>query len=156
MKTQATLDLERRARWYVQKARNGATDCINSRVKYELECVDYENKTLTLRFKTEDWMMNPGGVLHGGMMSTILDITMGITSATLSEFYCSTINMSVSFLAAAPNNDELLVTARATRVGRTFVQLVAEAVSQQTGEICATSTGIFYLSKNKLVVPEEN
>ena len=34
--------------------------------------------------------------------------------------------------------------------------LNTEAVSQQTGEICATSTGIFYLSKNKLVVPEEN
>ena len=46
--------------------------------------------------------------------------------------------------------------ARRSERHQSFSQLVAEAVSQQTGEICATSTGLFYLSKNKLVVPEEN
>lgn len=155
MKSEKTLEMERRAKWYIEKARNGAADCINRRIIYELESCSHEESQLTLRFKTEDWMMNPGGVLHGGLICTIMDITMGITSLTMSGHYGSTVNMSVSFLSPAPNNDELLVAARSNRVGRTFGQLVAEAVSCKSGELCATATGMFYYDKSRTLEIEK-
>lgn len=149
------LELERRARYYIKRAREGETNCINTRIKYELESVDSQNSSLTLKFAVEDWMMNPGGVLHGGMMSTILDITMGITSLSLSGFYCSTVNMSISFLEPVPVGGNLLVTARSTRTGNTFVQLVGEAYSPMIGRLAATSTGVFIISREKMIIPAE-
>lgn len=148
--------LEQRAQFYIKRARKGETDCINSRIKYELERADPQNSALTLKFDIEDWQMNPGGVLHGGMMSTLLDITMGITTLSLTGFYCATVNMSVSFLEPVESGDTLLVTARATRVGRHFVQLVGEAYSQSLGRAAATSTGVFVLTGEKIAIPEEN
>ena len=93
--------------------------------------------------------MNPAGVLHGGMMSTMFDITMGITSRVVSHYFTPTVNLSVSFLAPAPNNDKLYITARATRIGKTFIHLVAEARSEKADTICATATGIFFCDKSR-------
>lgn len=155
MRATSTLELERRARSHIEWARRGESNCINTRIKYEVHSCDYENQSVTLRFEIEDWMMNPGNILHGGMMSTMLDITMGIGTLTLSGFYCFTVNMSISFLEPVKSGDVLLITARATRIGQTFVQLVGEAYSEKMGKVAATSTGVFVLSKEKIVIPEE-
>lgn len=156
MKSPETLLMERRAGWYLNYVRNSREDCINRRLTYEIVECDYATQTLTLRFETTDWMMNPGGVVHGGMLCTMFDITMGITSLALSGTFTPTVNLSLSFLSPAPNKDHLLITARATRVGKTFVQLTAEGFSEKTRTLCATATAIFYCAgQEKLIFDDE-
>lgn len=152
MKSAETLLMERRANWYLDFVKNGQEDCINRRLTYEIVECSYETQALTLSFETTDWMMNPGGVVHGGMICTMFDITMGITSLALSGTFTPTVNLSVSYLSPAPNHDHLVITAHATRVGKTFVQLTAEASSENTRTLCATATAIFYCAGQEKLV----
>lgn len=152
MKSPGTLLMERRIKWYLDYVKNSQEDRVNNRLSYELVECSHEAQTMTLRFETIDWMMNPGGVVHGGMISTMFDITMGITAMSLSGAFTPTVNLSISFLSPAPNNDHLRITAHATRVGKTFVQLTAEGYSEKTGALCATATAIFYCGGQEKVV----
>lgn len=144
MQSNETRLMQKRAQWYLDYVRNEAEECVNRKIGYKIESCDFEKKELTLCFETEDWMMNPGGVLHGGMISTMFDICMGITALSVSGFFTPTVNLSVSFLSPVPNHDRLIITAHATRVGRTFIQLTAQAVSTLNKELSATATGIFF------------
>lgn len=144
MKSPETLLMERRANGYLDYVKNAQEDCINRRLAYEIINCDYEAQKLKLRFETTDWMLNPGGIVHGGMICTMFDITMGITSLALSGTFTPTVNLSVSFLNPVPNHDHLVITAHATKVGRTFVQLMAEATSEKKPTLCATATATFY------------
>lgn len=149
--------MKKRADWYIGYVKNESEECINRRIPYEVAACDAKNRSLTLRFITEDWMMNPGKVIHGGMICTMFDITMGITSLSTSGYFTPTVNMSVSFLSPLPSNDTFIVTARATRVGKSFVQLVAEGVSLKEQTLCATATGVFFCAgQEKLVLEQEN
>ncbi len=152
MKSPETLLMERRVNWYLDYVKNSKEDRVNNRLIYEMTECSAEAQTLTLRFETIDWMMNPGGVVHGGMLCTMLDITMGITSMALSGAFSPTVNLSVSFLSPAPNHDHMLITAHATRVGKTFVQLTAEAYSEKTRTLCATATAIFYCAGQEKLI----
>ena len=80
---------------------------------------------------------------------------MGITSLALSGAFSPTVNLSVSYLSPAPNHDHFIITAHATRVGKTFVQLTAEAASEKTRTLCATATAIFYCAgQEKLILSD--
>ena len=39
-----------------------------------------ENRSLTLDFAAEDWMLNSKQTLHGGMLASMLDNTMGLAA----------------------------------------------------------------------------
>lgn len=156
MKTPDTLLMERRARWYLDYVKNGSEACINRRLSYDVIDCNFEEKNLTLSFKTTDWMLNPGGVVHGGMISTMFDIAMGITCLSVSGTFTPTVNLSVSFLSPVPNNDNFLITGHATRVGKTFIQLTAEGWSEKNRSLCATATAIFYCGgQEKLIFEDE-
>ena len=38
----------------------------------------YEDKTITFAFRVQPWQVNRAGHLHGGMMCTAFDMTMGV------------------------------------------------------------------------------
>ncbi|MFV0497298.1 MAG: PaaI family thioesterase [Candidatus Fimivivens sp.] len=152
MKSPETLLMERRANWYLDFVNNGEEDCINRRLSYEIVACSYEMQELILSFETTNWMMNPGGVVHGGMICTMFDITMGITSLALSGTFTPTVNLSVSYLSPVPLQDYLIIKAHATRVGKTFVQLTAEATSKNTRTLCATATAIFYCAGQEKLI----
>lgn len=155
MKSPETLLMERRVNWYLHNVRKNREDCINNRMTYDVVECNHEAQMLTLRFETTDWMMNPGGVVHGGMLSTMFDIAMGVATLGLSGSFTQTVNLSISFLSPAPNHDHMLVTAHATRVGKTYVQLTAEGYSEKTRVLCATATGIFHCAGHEKLTFED-
>lgn len=126
-------------------------DSINRKLKFQLEEYSFEDRTVTLSFPTEKWMLNPGGVVHGGLVSTMFDISMGCSSAAFSGCYPPTVTLSVAFLCPVPDNDRILVNCRATKVGGRFVQMNAQAVIKSSGEVCATASGTFYNSSQKVI-----
>ena len=54
-----------------------------------------ENRSLTLDFAAEDWMLNSKQTLHGGMLASMLDNTMGLAA----RFCCKTNRLSTVSLA---------------------------------------------------------
>jgi uncharacterized protein (TIGR00369 family) len=87
------------------------------------------------------------GVLHGGILATLLDETMGRT-ALFERAWVMTGRLEVRYRQPAPIGQRLTVSAWATRVRRQSVEARGE-VRGPEGELFADARGMF------LKVPEE-
>ncbi len=76
---------------------------------------------------------NPHGVMHGGVITTLMDETLGGVIASVRGMDVmraaphATVDMNVSFLSAVRPGDELIIEGRVLRLGRTVAFGEAEA-----------------------------
>ena len=85
---------------------------------------------------------NPSGVMHGGVVTTMMDSALGAALGSLRGEEAkrnphATIEMNASFLAAARPGDEIVVEARVLRLGKTIAFGEAEARRRGDGELIA-------------------
>ena len=89
-------------------------------------------------------MTNPVGILHGGMVATMLDDIMGMTimvkyQATLAQFFYSTVNLHVDYLASAREGATVIASSNITKAGNKIMN--AEGWLHDTsGKLLAHST----------------
>lgn len=89
--------------------------------------------TLTL----EEKHMNPNGVVHGGVLTSLMDEACGAAvfaerglEAMIAAPH-ATVDMNVSFMSGARVGDRLVVEAKALRVGRSVAFAEAEVVRNE-------------------------
>ncbi len=76
---------------------------------------------------------NPHGVMHGGVVTTLMDEVLGSAIASLRGLEAtyaaphSTVDMNASFLAGARPGDRIVVEGRVLRLGKTIAFGEAEA-----------------------------
>ena len=75
---------------------------------------------------------NPNGVMHGGVIATMMDSAMGAALGSLrgpeaSRSPHSTVEMNASFLAGARPGDKIVVEGRVLRLGKSIAFGEAEA-----------------------------
>ncbi len=105
---------------------------------------------LSIRFTVRPDMTNPHGMLHGGVISGMLDDVIGTTVATLDkEQPFVSINLSVDFVQGARVSDEVIAKAKVIRNGRTAVYVQAELYNQ-SAKLLAVATS------NLVAVPQRN
>ena len=86
---------------------------------------------------------NPHGVMHGGVITSLMDEVLGGVIASLRGMEVmrtaphATIEMNASFLATARPGDEIVVEGRVLRLGRTVAFGEAEARRLGDGELIA-------------------
>ncbi|MEG2203836.1 MAG: PaaI family thioesterase, partial [Oscillospiraceae bacterium] len=132
---------------------NSEGERINRLMAYELVECSWEERSLTLAFPVEWWMLNPFEGMHGGLICTAFDIAFGTLSLTLSGMkQCPTAQLDVSFLQAVGLGDRLLVRVKANHMGRSLGNLTGEAISAKTGKVCATASTVFFLGGNGKVL----
>lgn len=81
--------------------------------------------------------MNPLGIVHGGILCTMMDQVTGVTSCTRGST-CRTINCEVRFMAPGIKGT-LYAYAEAIRMGSSLGVIRAE-VRNDDGELCAEGT----------------
>jgi acyl-CoA thioesterase len=89
--------------------------------------------------------MNPYGVVHGGVVYTLVDYAMGgaVTSELAAGERCSTLEVKINYLAAATGGS---LVAEASVVTRTRRIAVLEArVHDEGGRLIALATGTYYI-----------
>ena len=85
-----------------------------------------------LSLRLEERHTNPNGVMHGGVITTLMDEAVGAVVAyvrgldVMREAPHATVDMNVSFVAAARAGDDIIVEARALKVGRSVAFAEAE------------------------------
>ena len=124
-----------------------ATKSINAKLPYTIIDHSFEDKRITYRFQTEEWMQNPYGSVHGGLIATMIDLAMGVTTRALCGNFTPTINLSLSYLNPVPAKGGLIIKTTATRVGGTFIQITAECYVEGSDKICTTASAAFYCNK---------
>ena len=83
---------------------------------------------------------NPAGFVQGGILSAMLDDTMGPAVLVMSEgrLYTTTISMTVNFLSPAKPGP-IIAEARVTQLGKTVAFVEAKLMTED-GTVLATAT----------------
>lgn len=117
---------------------------INDMLAPKLRACDAAQPMLTLEFAPQDWLLNSKSTLHGGIISTALDMTMGILSR-----YCkgvedvSTVTLHVRFLRAGAAMRPFCVRASADKVGHRVIFQRAALFDAETGDVIADAEATF-------------
>jgi uncharacterized protein (TIGR00369 family) len=99
--------------------------------------VEYTDEECRISFEVKDYMHNPQGGLHGGVIAFVLDISMGHLLYRRSG-PGATLEMKVQYLTVA-RSGRVTCTARFLRHGRSISALRAELVDAN-GEMVAYGT----------------
>jgi uncharacterized protein (TIGR00369 family) len=97
------------------------------------------------RITVPDHLCGWGNVIHGGILSTILDETMGWTGIYMRESVAVTKTMTVDFIKPLYVGEEIHAEGQIIReTGKREVEIAA-VITNIKGEVCTKSTGIFML-----------
>lgn len=109
-----------------------------------------EHGVVQVDFTVREDMTNLARILHGGIMSTMIDEVMGIAFFTLDlEYFYPTVNLHVDFMAPAQIGDTVLVEATIVKQGRTAIYSEA-TVRNQTGKLLAKGSSHVVVSSIKI------
>lgn len=95
---------------------------------------------IKLAFDGKPQFCNPAGFIQGGMLSAMLDDTMGPAVLVMSEgrLYTTTISMTVNFLSPA-RPGTIIGEAKVTQLGKT-IAFVEAKLTAEDGTVLATAS----------------
>lgn len=101
----------------------------------------------------QDHHTNPNGVMHGGVITTMMDSALGACLGALRGPEAlrnphATVEMNASFLAAARPGDRIVVEGRVIRMGKTIAFGEAEA-RRGDGELIAKGRMTFAIRNRR-------
>lgn len=96
-----------------------------------------------MKMPVEDRLLNIYGMVHGGVLYTLLDTTSGFAVRTYGERVV-TLNGSVNYLRAGKNTKKLVCEARVVKKGKGCAVVSAE-VFDDGGELLANGSFTFYI-----------
>jgi uncharacterized protein (TIGR00369 family) len=107
---------------------------------------------IRLGFEGKPEFCNPAGFIQGGMLSAMLDDTMGPAVLVMSEgrLYTTTICMTVNFLSPA-RPGPIVAEAKVTQLGRTIAFVEARLMAED-GTVLATASASERLLETARVV----
>ena len=113
-------------------------DDVNGRMSPEYVATDYAEGTMTLRFTVKEWELNRVGVLHGGIISTMMDHATGSAIFAFIGHWCPSVDMDVRFMSQAILGDELTCVGRVIHCGERFITADCVMTNEKTGRLVAT------------------
>lgn len=96
---------------------------------------------LTFSYVVRDEMLNPSGVLHGGVTAAIMDDIIGATMFTLNEqHYYTTINNVIDYFAIARKDETIIATTNIIRKGKQMANVQCEIWNGEQTKLLARGT----------------
>ena len=98
-----------------------------------------------VRLRAEERHLNPGGTVHGGAISTLVDISMAeAIGTTVAEGDERPVTVEVKVNYMAPGRPGAIVSeARVRKGGKRMTVVEAEVSQEEDGEVVALATGTF-------------
>jgi uncharacterized protein (TIGR00369 family) len=108
--------------------------------------LDVEKKSIKVGFDGKPDFLNPAGNIQGGILSAMLDDTMGpiVVAATGGAAFPTTIDLHVHFIRPVPPGP-ISVTAEITNMGKQLVFLEGQ-LFDSAGKLCTRATASARLS----------
>ena len=99
-----------------------------------------EEGSLMAEYIVRKDMCNPGGIMHGGVATGIMDDLIGMTVfASGSQIFYSSVNLNVDFLYSAKPDEKLTAKSTIVRMGKKIAHAEGE-IRNETGQIVAKCT----------------
>ena len=136
------IDFEKNVKDIISEIKGYGFGMLNDMIDPQFVDCDPERKSCRVRFKKFKWEDNGRGEVHGGVISAMMDTTMGINAIALTTDSVSTSDMTISFLSPF-RGKSFIVESEAVQVGSRVIRLMAKAYDEETGKCLAMSTGSF-------------
>ena len=119
------------------------TSPINDMLSPQFHSCDAQSKTMTITFKAQDWMLNPNGTLHGGLLGTCVDMAVSCIARYMAKKRTVvTVQLSVNFLRVVRKGETFTVSVTADHVGRRSVVTHATVTAESSTKPAATATAV--------------
>jgi uncharacterized protein (TIGR00369 family) len=122
---------------------------INELIKPGFGSCSEEKVSITLEYPVMAWESNSNNVMHGGIIATIMDTTLGILANYLSsgsgKAFAPTINMSINYLKPIPVGETLCVEAKVVSFGKSLITVYGESYISGTTDITASATATYIM-----------
>lgn len=116
---------------------------INDRLAPEFAGCNAAEKSVDINFTVQDWMLNPNGTLHGGMLSTAIDMGFSVVARYYAKKRVTvTVQLSVNFLRLIKNGEKFTVHVQADHVGRRSIVAHATVTAESSPKPAATATSV--------------
>ena len=112
-----------------------------------IEVVDWQDGSGSVTLTPSSDHTNPAGLIHGGVLMTMLDVVMALTGSydppPLKLMPGLTLTLNTQFITAArPDDGTLIASATKTGGGKNIFFSEGE-VRTEDGKLIATATGVF-------------
>lgn len=108
--------------------------------------------SVAFEFIVRKEMTNPVGMLHGGVISGMIDDCMGVTFFILGlEYFYPTINLNVEFFSSAKEGEKVIVQTKVVKLGRTIINLKSDVISEEK-KVIAFATSNLAISSIKIPI----
>ena len=134
-------------RKYVEVMYNNYGGTIAERLKFDVVSCDEENDNYVLKCRTEPWMCNHYGTLHGGICATIMDQAMGMVCSCLKKGYgtCTTLQLESDYHRPIPAGEDLIVQVHVMSVTRSVINMTCELINPaKPDKYSVTGSSIFF------------
>ncbi|UII31158.1 PaaI family thioesterase [Fulvivirga ulvae] len=112
--------------------------------------ISASEKSVEFQFTVRKEMTNPVGMLHGGVISGMIDECIGVTFFVMGlEYFYPTINLNVEFFSAAQEGDTVRVQTQVVKQGKTIINIKADMLNE-SGKILASATSNLAVSGIKI------
>ncbi|OGO79641.1 MAG: hypothetical protein A2Y21_10050 [Clostridiales bacterium GWC2_40_7] len=124
---------------------------VEGQMKPALHSFNYEDRSIAFFYDVQSWMLNPGGIMHGGLIAAGFDSVMGMLAHVFSaEDEIVTVNLQITYIKPIPGNSKLLITAKISSAGRKMSFISADARCLENPNILnAAANGIYYIKSAK-------
>lgn len=123
-------------------------DAIYGMMHPRLVACDFEARSVEAVFATQPWMRNGMGVVHGGMIATMLDSIGGIAARCFVPYgvVAPTVTLQTSYLRTVPIGTQVHVRANVIFPGKHILQLQTVAFDgEDSTRIFATGSAVHYV-----------
>ena len=132
---------------YVEIMNENYGGTIAEMLKFEVVTCDEVNDHYTLKCRTEPWMCNHYGTLHGGICATIMDQAMGMVCSCLKKGFgtCTTVQLESDYHRPMPAGDDILVQVHVMSVTRSLINMTCELIHpSKPDKFSVTGSAIFF------------
>lgn len=116
----------------------GFTDLVGTDV------VSTEEGRAVITIQAEQRHLNPNGTVHGGLISTLIDVSMAEALNTITEEDEQPFTIQITVNYMKPSNVGMLTSTAQVRKGGERITIVeAEVVQEEDDEVIALATGTY-------------
>lgn len=127
-----------------------APGTIGDLLQFQVLEENWERGICLLECRTEDWMRNSFGTLHGGMCATILDQAMGFLARSQAdgEGITPTIQLQVNYHRPLIPGQKVLVKMWVVSKTHSLISMMSQASMADAPEkLCLTGTGTAFIKR---------
>ncbi len=140
--------------WFAEFLKKGNPNGLTAILSPTFVRCSFADSTLVYRYDLQPWMENPQGTIHGGIIASVLDNTMGSLSFYMAgEKITPTITLKVDYVSVGYPNLPVYVGCKCTRSGGTMAYLTCKAWQKDEERPFATADGVFFTAGPKLEKP---